>query len=320
MALRSQTPRPCSSSHETKLRCNVWFKAGSNCELTITVLLASADELIVQLPQRLVMKETVTSAAASSAMPCSVELRTSKAAFPPSRSVPPRLPTEVSVALFSATLQHSEQSATSKGPCTANRARRQGSMGEESAHSLHTLTSRREFASLSVPPVSSSAATCRAAAGSSAQRSAACNCKGRSNLRHPLPARSDPYAFLGNRPASPLRPQRRNAAPTADGAHRSARGVDDRAAVELQCACAHGSDGAAPLRMRSIPGSDDSAHENTDSMNAFIALTTCQPCTTTALDRHVRHEMAGVHAADVPPSTACTPCTTTALGSYVVCL
>ena len=112
-------------------------------------------------------------------------------------------------------------------------------------------------------------------------------------LRPPLPIRSDPYAFLGNRPASPLRPQRRHAAPTADSAHRCALGVGDRVAVELQCASGHGSDGAAPLRMRNIPGSDDSAHEETDCGNAFIALTTCRPCTTTALDGHVRHEMAG---------------------------
>jgi hypothetical protein len=122
MALRSQTPRPWSSSHETKPRCNVSFTAGSNCELTITILLARADELIVQFPQRVLMNETVTSAAASSAMPCSVELRTSKAAFPPSRAVPLIFPTAVSTALFSATLQHSEQSAASNGPCTANRA------------------------------------------------------------------------------------------------------------------------------------------------------------------------------------------------------
>ncbi len=122
MALRSQTPRPCSSSHERKLCCDVSFKAGSNSELTMTMLLASADELIVQFPQRLAMNETVTSAAASSAMPCSVELRTSKAVFPPSRTVPLIFPKAESMELFSATLQQ-EQTAWSNGPCTANRER-----------------------------------------------------------------------------------------------------------------------------------------------------------------------------------------------------
>ena len=50
-------------------------------------------------------------------------------------------------------------------------------MGEATAHSLHTLASRRELASLSVPPVSVIAATCRAAAGSFAEHDAACDCK-----------------------------------------------------------------------------------------------------------------------------------------------
>ena len=130
------------------------------------------------------MIETVTSgvgAIASSAMPCSVQLRTERAAALPTRTDPPMA---ASTALFSSTLQL-EQSAMSNGPCTAGQAHREASMSEATAHSVHTLTLTREFASWRVPPVISIASTCRASTGSFAQHNAVFDGKDRSN-RHPV--------------------------------------------------------------------------------------------------------------------------------------
>ena len=150
--------------------------------------------LIVQSSQRLTMIETVTSgvgAIASSAMPCSVQLRTERAAALPTRTDPPMA---ASTALFSSTLQL-EQSAMSNGPCTAGQAHREASMSEATAHSVHTLTLTREFASWRVPPVISIASTCRASTGSFAQHNAVFDGKDRANLQHPLPVRFNPYAL-----------------------------------------------------------------------------------------------------------------------------
>jgi hypothetical protein len=60
-ALRSQTPRLCSSSHETEPLSKVWFTPGSNLELTITVAGFRTNGLIVQLVQLLAMNDNVTS-------------------------------------------------------------------------------------------------------------------------------------------------------------------------------------------------------------------------------------------------------------------
>jgi hypothetical protein len=58
-------------------------------------------------------------------------------------------------------------------------------MSEATAHSVHTLTLTREFASWRVPPVISIASTCRASTGSFAQHNAVFDGKDRSNL-HPV--------------------------------------------------------------------------------------------------------------------------------------
>ena len=68
-------------------------------------------------------------------------------------------------------------------------------MSEATAHSVHTLTLTREFASWRVPPVISIASTCRASTGSFAQHIAVFDGKDRSNLHPPRPVRFNPNAL-----------------------------------------------------------------------------------------------------------------------------
>jgi hypothetical protein len=73
----------------------------------------------------------------SSVMPCNVDLRTSRAAFPPSDNGAIRHPTAVTVAVLSRIVQQEAQSAVRNGPCAVNPASREASRGEATAHLAH---------------------------------------------------------------------------------------------------------------------------------------------------------------------------------------
>jgi hypothetical protein len=153
LVLRSHVPRVFNSAHETVLFSN----CDSNLELTITLPGFTTDWLIEEFANRLEMNNTVRPGAGlfptvSSAMPCSVDLRTSRAAFPPSDNgaIPTILPTAVTVAFLNRIVQQEVQSAVRNGPCTvkpriARRAK------AEPPHISRTVTLTREFVSSRAP-------------------------------------------------------------------------------------------------------------------------------------------------------------------------
>ncbi len=140
-ALRSHVPRVFNSEHGTVLFSN----ADSNFELTITFPGFMIDCMIEEFSNRLETIDTVRPGAGvfptvSSVMPWSVDLRTSRAAFPPSDNGAirhSRLPTAVTVAFLSRMVQQEAQSAVRNGPCTVNPAGREASGGEATAHLAH---------------------------------------------------------------------------------------------------------------------------------------------------------------------------------------
>jgi hypothetical protein len=123
----------------------LFSNADSNFELTITLPGLMTDWLIEEFSNRLETNDTVRPGAGvfptvPSVMPCSVEFRTSRAAFPPSDNGAirhSRLPTAVTVAFLRRIVQQEGQFALRNGPCTVKPARGEASGGEATAHLAH---------------------------------------------------------------------------------------------------------------------------------------------------------------------------------------